>query len=143
MNAGVSVVEYIGHSSEFIWAFTTPPMLTLNEIPNLTNVGKPAVVSQWGCWNTYYVAPDGFTMGDRFMLGGEHGAVAVLGASTLTTSEGERGLGLELNRRMFNDGVTIGDALISAKQALAEQGEFRDIQLGWQILGDPAIVINP
>ncbi len=143
INAGVSVVEYIGHSSQFRWGFTTPPMLSVTEIPGLTNVGKPTVVSQWGCWNTYYVDPEGFTMGDRFMLGGEHGAVSVLGASTLTTSDGERDLGVELNRRLFTDGVTIGDALIAAKQALAEKATHRDIQLGWQILGDPAIVINP
>lgn len=143
MNAGVSVVEYIGHSSEFSWAFTTPRMLRAAEIPNLTNIGKPAVVTQWGCWNTYYVDPRGATMGDLFLLGGEHGAVSVLGASTLTTSAGERGLGIELNRRLFTDGVTLGDALIAAKKALAEKADHRDIQLGWQILGDPAIVINP
>lgn len=143
INAGVSVVEYIGHSSQFSWAFTTPPMLTFREIPGLTNVGKPAVITQWGCWNTYYVDPNGDTMGDRFMLGGENGGVAVLGASSLTTSEGERGLGIELNKRMFNDGVTIGEALIAAKKALAERADHPDIQLGWQILGDPALVINP
>jgi len=143
INAGVSVVEYIGHSSQYTWAYTTPPLLSITEIPGLTNVGKPTVVTQWGCWNTYYVDPEGYTMGDRFMLGGEHGAVSVLGASSLTTSEGERGLGIELNKRLFADGVTIGDALIAAKKALAERADHRDIQLGWQILGDPAIVINP
>jgi len=143
INAGVSVVEYIGHSSQFSWAFTTPPMLTFREIPGLTNVGKPAVITQWGCWNTYYVDPNGNTMGDRFMLGGEHGGVAVLGASSLTTSEGERGLGIELNKRLFNDGVTIGEALIAAKKALAQRADHPDIQLAWQILGDPALVINP
>ena len=143
MNAGVSVVEYIGHSSQFSWAFTSPPMLQLSEIPGLTNVGKPALVVQWGCFNTYYVDPNGTSMGDRFMLDGEHGAVSVLGASSLTTAEGERGLGVELNKLMFIDGMTIGDALISAKQALAEKGDHRDIQLAWQILGDPALVINP
>jgi hypothetical protein len=143
INAGVSVVEYIGHSSQFSWAFTSPRMLTLADIPALTNVGKPAVITQWGCWNTYYVDPNGNAMGDRFMLDGEHGAVAVLGASSLTTSEGERGLGIELNKRLFNGDVTIGDALIAAKQALATKGDHRDIQLAWQILGDPALVINP
>lgn len=143
MNAGVSVVQYIGHSSQYTWAFTTPPMLSVTEIPGLTNVGRPAVVTQWGCWNTYYVDPQGYTMGDRFMLGGEHGAVSVLGASSLTTAAGERGLGIELNKRLFANGVTIGDALIASKKALAERATHRDIQLAWQILGDPAIVINP
>lgn len=143
MNAGVSMVQYIGHSSQYSWAFTTPPMLSVTEIPGLTNVGKPAVVTQWGCWNTYYVDPEGYTMGDRFLLGGEHGAVSVLGASSLTTSEGERGLGIELNKRLFAEGVTVGDALIAAKKALAEKASHPDIQFAWNILGDPAMVVNP
>jgi len=50
---------------------------------------------------------------------------------------------LSLISGFFTDGVTIGDALIAAKKALAERADHRDIQLGWQILGDPAIVINP
>jgi hypothetical protein len=143
MNAGVSVVEYIGHSSQYSWAYTTPPLLSVLDIPGLTNIGKPTVVTQWGCWNTYYVDPRGYAMGDRLMLGGEYGAVTVLGASSLTTSQGERGLGIELNKRLFEKGVTIGDALIAAKKALAEDANHPDIQLSWQILGDPAIVINP
>ena len=143
MNAGVSVVEYIGHSSQYSWAYTTPPLLSVLDIPGLTNVGKPTVVTQWGCWNTYYVDPHGYAMGDRLMLGGEYGAVTVLGASSLTTSQGERGLGIELNKRLFEKGVTIGDALIASKKALAEEANHPDIQLSWQILGDPAIVINP
>jgi len=143
MNAGVSVVSYIGHSSQYSWAYTTPPLLAVGEIDSLSNVGKPAVVTQWGCWNTYYVDPNGNTMGDRFLVGGEFGAVTVLGASTLTSSSGERALGIELNKRMFERGVTLGDAIIAAKQALAEKEDYPAIQLGWQILGDPAIVISP
>lgn len=143
INAGVSVVSYIGHSSQYSWAYTTPPMLTVSEIPALTNQGKPTLVTQWGCWNTYYVDPNGNTMGDAFLTSGEQGAVTVLGASTLTTSSGERALGVELNQRMFNEGVTIGDAVIAAKQALAEQEDYPAIQSGWQILGDPALVVNP
>ena len=49
-NSGVSVVSYIGHSSQFGWSTN---MLSVNDVPNLTNVGRPAVVTQWGCWNSY------------------------------------------------------------------------------------------
>lgn len=143
INAGVSLVSYIGHSSQYSWAFTTPPMLAVGEIPGLENQGKPTVVTQWGCWNTYYVDPNGNTMGDAFLTSGEQGAATVLGASTLTTSAGERALGIELNKRIFVNGVTIGDATIAAKQALAEVASYPAIQLGWQILGDPALVVNP
>ncbi len=144
LNAGVSVAAYIGHSSQSAWAYTTPIMLTTADVTGLTNIDKPALVMQWGCWNTYFVDPAGNSMGDQFLVGSEAGAVTVLGASTLTTSDGERKLGLELNARMYEKGVTIGDAIVQAKQAMAvDNPEATDILLGWQIIGDPALVVSP
>lgn len=143
INNGVSVVSYIGHASQYSWAYTTPPMLKVGDIAGLKNQGKPAVVTQWGCWNNYFVDPNGNTMGDALLIGGNQGAVTVLGASNLTTSSGERALGIELNKRMFEKGVTLGDALIAAKKALAQKESYPAIQLGLQILGDPAIMVNP
>jgi hypothetical protein len=143
INAGVSVAAYIGHSSQQQWSRATPPLFTASDIANLTNVDKPTMVTQWGCWNTYFVDPSGNSMADRFLVG-DNGAVTVLGASTLTTSEGERALGIELNKRMYIKGMTIGQAVIDAKKALAiTDPDASDILLGWQIIGDPALVINP
>ncbi len=143
INAGVRVVNFIGHSSHRRWSFSTPPMLLSNQISQLTNVGKPAIVTQWGCWNSYYVDPAGNTMADEFLLAGENGAATVLGASTLTTSTGERALGVELNKRMYDQGITIGEAVVQAKRALAQRENYPAIQLGWQIIGDPALMVNP
>ena len=144
INAGVSVAAYIGHSAQTVWGSTTPILLTANDVTQLNNLDKPTLVTQWGCWNTYFVDPAGNSMGDQFLVGGETGAVAVLGASSLTTSSGERALGLELNARMYEPGMTIGEAIIQAKQAMAVANpEATDIYLGWQILGDPALVVNP
>lgn len=142
LNAGVSVVSYIGHSSQKNWSFANPTMLSVNDIPNLTNVGRPAVITQWGCWNSYYVDPQGNNMADLLMLSSQAGAVTVLGASTLTTSEEERALGIEINSRMYEEGKTIGEAVIEGKQALKLLGDYPAVQLGWQIIGDPALVVN-
>jgi len=144
INAGVSVAAYIGHSSQQQWSFSSPPLFRANEISGLNNIDKPTLVTQWGCWNTYFVDPAGNSMADRFLVGGENGAVTVLGASTLTTAYGERLLGIELNKRMYEQGITIGEAVIAAKQAFAiTNPNDSDILLGWQIIGDPALVVNP
>ena len=82
-------------------------------------------------------------MADEFLVGSPNGAATVLGASTLTTAEGERALGVELSKRMFTEGLTIGEAVIQAKRALGENEDFPAIQFGWQIIGDPALVIDP
>lgn len=143
INAGVSVAAYIGHSSQEQWSRATPPLFKATDIAGLTNLDKPTMITQWGCWNTYFVDPSGNSMADQFLVG-ENGAVTVLGASTLTTSEGERALGIELNKRMYLQGKPIGQAVIEAKQALAVTDPgASDILLGWQIIGDPALVINP
>ncbi|NND82954.1 MAG: hypothetical protein HKN50_11045 [Gammaproteobacteria bacterium] len=144
LNSGVSVAAYIGHSSQHAWAFTSPKMLTTSDVIGLTNFDKPALITQWGCWNTYFVDPDGNSMGDKFLVDSAAGAVTVLGASTLTTSNGERLLGMEMNQRMYAPNKTIGEAIIEAKQAMAATlPGATDIYLGWQILGDPALVVSP
>ena len=144
LNSGVLVAAYIGHSSQQIWGRTTPAMLRTSEIPNLTNFGKPALVTQWGCWNAFFVDPGGNSMADVFLNSGSNGAVTVLGASTLTTASGERKFGIELNKRMFAPGITIGEAVVAAKQAFALKSPSNSgIILGWQIIGDPALKINP
>jgi len=36
----------------------------------LTNAGKPFVVVQWGCWNTYYVDPVNTYLVQSFLFSG-------------------------------------------------------------------------
>ncbi|GHA00620.1 hypothetical protein GCM10008090_06920 [Arenicella chitinivorans] len=142
LNAGMSVVSYVGHSSQQSWAYTSPPMLRAAEVASLTNFGKPAVVTQWGCWNAYFVDTRGNTISDALLLHGENGAASVLGASTLTSSIGDRSLGVELNKRVYVRGKTLGEAMLEAKQALAAYADYPDIQLGLHLLGDPALKVN-
>ncbi len=148
LNNGVSVAAYIGHSSQFQWSLAQsdngPALLSSSDAANLTNLNKPAMVTQWGCYNTYFVSPAGNSLAEVLLVGGETGAATVLGATGLTSSAGERLLGIELNKRMYNEGKTIGDAVIEAKQALAQiDSSADDILIGYQILGDPALIVNP
>ncbi len=144
INNGVLVTAYIGHSSQQVWGRTSPAMLTASEIPALANTGRPTLITQWGCWNAFFVDPGGNSMADVFLTSGTNGAATVLGASTLTTASGERKFGIELNKRMFAANITIGEAVIAAKKAFAARSPGNSgIILGYQIIGDPALKINP
>ncbi len=94
LDAGVSLASFFGHSGPTVWSFSG--LLSAGDAAALDNRGRPTVITQWGCWNTYYVSPYYETMGHQLMAGGDprsdRGAAAVLGASTLTTAEGEREL---------------------------------------------------
>ena len=141
INAGVSLTSFIGHSAPSLWAFSTPPLLQAADLGTLTNIGKPTVVMQLGCWNTFYVSPYENTMGHQFMLNGDRGAVAVLGASTLTKAVSERLLAHEIFARI-QTGMLLGDAILEGKRAYAQSypGQ-RDVLLGWTLLGHPGLMM--
>ena len=130
------------HSAPIDWTFWG--LFNSGDAAALTNAAHPTVVTQWGCWNTYFVSPFANTLGHTFMLNPNGGAAAVLGASTLTGAESERALGVELYSRLFTPGMTLGEAIIDAKQAYAQgKPNQLDVLLGWNLLGDPALVIQP
>ena len=144
INSGVSLVSFVGHSNHLQWSFSNPVLFNTTDAQNLLNTDKPSVFTQWGCWNTYYVLPDGNALGQILMLNGSNGAATVLGASTLTQADTERGLANFLYQKMFEPGKPLGEAVIEAKQAYSTiNPSAEDVFLGWQILGDPAIEMEP
>ena len=144
INNGVSLVSFVGHSNFFQWSFSNPVLFNTTDATNLLNIDKPSVFVQWGCWNTFYVFPDGNSLAQILLLNGNNGAATVLGASTLTQADTERGLADFLYQEMFVPGKPLGQAVIEAKQAYYQVNpNASDVFLGWQILGDPAIEIEP
>jgi len=140
INQGTSLAAFFGHSSTNQWGFGA--LFTGPDAANLSNAGKPTVVTQWGCWNAYYVSPNEDSMGHRFLIEGDRGAVTVMGASTLTNADAERRLAKRVFERIAK-GERLGDAVTNAKQdyALTNPDDL-DVLLGWTVLGLPELVIN-
>jgi len=137
---GVSLTAFFGHSSTNQWSFNG--LFTGSDAARLSNLGKPTVVMQWGCWNAYYVSPNEDSMGHRFMMEGDRGAVAVMGATTLTNANSERKLARLVFERLSN-GERLGDAVTSAKQEYAQDyPNDLDVLLGWTVLGLPDLFVN-
>ncbi len=142
MNRGTALVTFTGHSGPVEWTFSQ--LFNTSYAAGLTNAGRPFVAVQWGCWNNYYVHPTKNFLVQSLLFSGDNGAVATLGASTLTDSESERLLGQLLMPRLTTPGMTIGRALQDAKVELARtHPELLDVLLGWSLMGDPALVIEP
>jgi hypothetical protein len=140
MNQGVAVTGFFGHSGPTTWTFDG--LFNADDAVALTNQGKPTVVAQFGCWNSYHVTPSYNTLAHKFMLAGEQGAAAVLGATTLTQASSDKLLGDLVMARMVQPGTTIGEALQAAKaQLAANHPNLLDVQLGYTILGDPALSV--
>lgn len=140
-DSGLAMLNFFGHSGPSRWAFEG--VFDANNAAAMTNFDRPTVVNQWGCWNTYFVSPFANTLAHKFLLSGTNGAAAVLGPSTLTKVASEQILGNLSLPLLMTPNMTIGQAMIQAKQTMAEDNpDNLDVLLGHSLLGDPALVIS-
>lgn len=138
INQGVALTSFIGHSGPRDWSFSR--MFSASDALSLVNSNSPTLVTQWGCWNTYFVSPEEDTLAHAFMLNQNGGAASVLGASTLTKAAHEKGLAQLVLSYLTQDQMTLGNAVTKAKRAYAQTNpDALDVILGWNILGDPAL----
>jgi len=139
-NAGTSMISFHGHSSTDRWSISG--LFSGQDAASLNNVGKPTVVTQWGCWNTFYVSPTEESMSQSLLVGSEAGAVVVMGAASMTVADAEKRMS-ELLFERLNQGMRIADAVLSAKRALAEERPYQlDVLLGWATLGPGDIKVR-
>ena len=137
LNEGVPLVSFVGHSAPGQWDFT--PILRWQDVATLTNAGRPNLVTQWGCWNSYAVDPAYRSLSGYLLLAPEVGAAGIIGASTLTTDASHQRLGSLFFDQMNRGAKTVGEACRAAKQTLHGQHAAQDAVLGMCLFGDPAM----
>ncbi|TVQ28776.1 MAG: hypothetical protein EA370_16090 [Wenzhouxiangella sp.] len=140
-DSGAALTAFYGHSAFSVWTFDG--LFSASDVANLSPTSLPTAVVQWGCWNSYHVAPNHNTMGHRLLLTEGRGAAVSVGSSTFSQVRSGRLMG-EILMPILADqrGLSIGQAITQAKQELALQGgDLRDVLLGWTILGDPALTL--
>ena len=133
LNQGQLLVNYIGHGSAKIWKGN---LLTSLDAWNLTNSPYLPFLVSMTCLNGLFQDPYSESMAETFLKAERGGAVAVWTSSGLTDPEGQVVMNLELIRLLFNgQGLTIGEAIMGAKQAVTNQ----DIRRTWILFGDPTL----
>ena len=143
MTGGTSLITFTGHSGPTSWASAS--LFTIYDAVALAKTQKPFVVVQWGCWNTYSIDPNNTFLVQTFLLWGpDRGAAAAMGASTLVDSGSEQLLGDIIAPLLVQPGETLGAAVRDSKLQLAQSHpELADVLLGWSLMGDPALVVQP
>lgn len=140
INEGRALTSYFGHSSMGVWTFSG--LFNTTDAANLTNADRPTIVTQYGCWNTYFVEPNNNSLGHKFLLEGNKGAAAVMGPTSLTQTSSDSILGNRIVKKLL-EGKTLGQASVESKQELSGSYEsLKDVMLGWTVLGDPSLQIN-
>ena len=90
------------------------------------------------------MSPYADTLSHALMLTPTGGAAVVMGAATLTSAAGDLSLAQFLSQQLAGGQVTVGEAVLAAKKAVRQgaAGSVVDIELGWTILGDPALPVG-
>ena len=143
MTGGTALITYTGHSSPAAWSYSS--LFSTYDAATLAKTQMPFVVVQWGCWNNYSIDPNNTFLAQTFLLWGtDRGAAATLGASTTLDYQSQQMLASLLTPRLAAPGATLGAAVRDAKLELARTSpELSDVLLGWSLMGDPALIVQP
>jgi hypothetical protein len=141
IRGGAALITFVGHSGPSSWS--QDPVLSLADVGSLSNADRPTVAVQWACWNTYFVSPLSDSLGVAMLVSPCGGAAAVLGTTSLASDTAQRALANLLAGELAAPGaVRLGAAVLAAKRALARQRPGAvGVQLGWTLLGDPALMM--
>lgn len=137
MNAGSSLLGFVGHSAPAQWTFD--PLFRATDVATLAANANQPLVLQFGCWTTYYVSPQANTMAHRLLLTPARGAAAVFGAAVLMDQASHDRMAAALAPVLI-PGQRLGDAIQLAREKLPI--ELREAQLGTVLLGDPAMPLR-
>jgi hypothetical protein len=140
LGTGYSMLSYLGHSDYDFWDFG--PLFDRTDIAYMPS-NSPAVVTQWACWNSYFVSIYIETLAHTLLLTEGRGAASVIGSSTLTELAAHNELGRRFFAILAQGPIALGDALLRAQRQLGTQfPSMRDDILAMGLLGDPALVVG-
>jgi hypothetical protein len=135
-NNGSLLTNFIGHGSVELWS---TGYFGSGTASTLTNGNRLPFVVAMNCLNGYY--HDLFTesLAEALLKNPNGGAVGVWASSALSGASGQLAVNLEFNRQVFGaTPITIGDAILLAKQASSNQ----DVRRTWILFGDPTMKLK-
>jgi hypothetical protein len=134
VNAGPTVVNWMGHGSIDVW--TGDGLLRGADAPLLQNGSRLPLFVMMTCLNGYYEGTGLDSLAEAVLKAQQGGAYAVWASSGMTEPNAQLEANRELYRIIFAeaDTVRLGDAVRRAKTATAD----RDVRRTWVFFGDPS-----
>ena len=131
LRAGPVAVDYQGHGAEDIWGGR---MLSTADVDALTNSGRASLVVASTCLNAYFLDIGREALGTALLRTPAGGAWGVWASSALTLPTDHALLSKTLLVATLQEGKTLGEATLEAKQAVTDA----DVRVSFQLLGDPS-----
>jgi hypothetical protein len=134
VNNGIDNIIFDGHGSPTSWAYQG--IVKAQHVSSFNNTIYPTFLSPLSCYTTYYQSPSINTLAHQWLFSGEYGAVAIQGAMVLGFYQSNQTMNVTILDKMYNQGQTIGNAILTSKQQLQPND---DLLINWNLLGDPSL----
>nr|AUN37230.1 hypothetical protein [uncultured bacterium] len=139
LNSGKFIVNWAGHGSFGVWGFSNPYLMTLPDIPNLTNTTSPSIFTMLTCLNGYFIRQTGDSFAET-LIKSNGGAVAAWASTTETFPDVQQSMGIRFFNKLNSGSITrLGDLIKDAK-TVVPGGD--DVRLSWALLGDPMLKVR-
>ena len=132
-----SIIHYMGHGAEDMWAAST--VFNNSHVTSLNNSKLPVVVAM-NCLNAQFADPSFDSLAEVLVLKEQGGAIAFWGSSSLTPPSIQG-----IYQNSFYDNLTqqnensIGAIVQLSKTQAGLVSPFEEILYSWSIIGDPLI----
>lgn len=91
------------------------------------------------CLNGYFTDPQQQSLAEAVLLNPLGGAFGVIASSGLNHPGPQQVFNLALYQNLFGKGMTLGEAMLLARNAALDQ----DVRNTYLLFGDPTMCINP
>jgi len=134
---GAMLTHYFGHGGPEVWADES--LVATWAVPALTARARPTVLFTWTCQSQWYQYLWSDTVNEALLLA-PGGAVASFGPVGITSPADQKELYSRVYRPLFEEKLTLGEAILLAKREAAEaRPASRVVVEGFALLGDPAL----
>jgi uncharacterized repeat protein (TIGR01451 family) len=137
--ASPSIVHYFGHGGSEVWA--DEDLLDVNYVALLE--GSGSVVLTWACQVQDYQYIFGRSVNEALLMKKNGGALAIFGPAGIADAGVQAAFYERLYDTLLTRRTSLGEAVRRAKAAaLAADPRVRTVVEGWNLLGDPSLVIE-
>ncbi len=131
LRSGPVAVDYQGHGAEDFWAGR---ILGTADVDALSGAGTSSLVVAATCLNAYFIDTGREALGSALLRAPGGGAWGVWASSALTLPTEHALLSQTLLTATLDEGLTLGEATLKAKQAVTDP----DVRASFHLLGDPS-----
>jgi hypothetical protein len=133
---GASLMSYIGHGAMQMWAEN---ILNVTHVISLDQQSEQPLLLTMNCLNGYFHFPTVDSLAEVLLKAEGKGAVAAFSPSGMSLNAPAHLYHKTLLRELTQGGhQRLGDAILAAQAAYAEEGTFLELLSIYHLLGDPA-----